>query len=341
MKPLFCFFLALLGTVTIVQVAGLNMKPVIGILSFPSQFEQYDSTKWNYISLSAVKFIEAGGARVVPVQWDLPIDNLTSLINSLNGLYIPSSKADLLFTEKSVAHLAFRQALENVLDIVSRMINQAIIFPILGTGTGFQALVCAFASQERGDYACLSEHEGFEGARKNLSLTAIAKKTGMLDTSLLPGIETALQEKEIAYFDTRYLIDDDLWYSTTNLLNNFAVVAYVNDTTIPAVIIGKRYRIYATASPVELYQYEWSTEGAIPHNYEAVLSAQMYSTYFVEQSRYNDNNFDELGVDVDPMAFREMVPVDVKDTSTSKVYLFKGLGTKAESENTENNGNEL
>ena len=46
---------------------GLNMRPIIGILTQPSPSElmQFGNS---YIPASYVKYVESGGARVVPVQ---------------------------------------------------------------------------------------------------------------------------------------------------------------------------------------------------------------------------------------------------------------------------------
>lgn len=43
----------------------------------------------SYIPASHVKFLEAAGARVVPVSYRLGKDKLFKTISQLNGLYIP------------------------------------------------------------------------------------------------------------------------------------------------------------------------------------------------------------------------------------------------------------
>lgn len=62
--------------------------PIIGLLTLPllKSYEKYTS----YVQIEAVKFIEATGARVVPLKYDDDIENLKSLLSKCNGLFIPS-----------------------------------------------------------------------------------------------------------------------------------------------------------------------------------------------------------------------------------------------------------
>lgn len=57
-----------------------NDKPVIGVLTQPSLWSTiYPSEDYSYIAASYVKFLESSGARVVPIKYDLPTQNLTRL----------------------------------------------------------------------------------------------------------------------------------------------------------------------------------------------------------------------------------------------------------------------
>ena len=46
-----------------------NDKPIIGILTLPSESSKYSPTKYSYIAASYVKFIELGGGRVIPINY--------------------------------------------------------------------------------------------------------------------------------------------------------------------------------------------------------------------------------------------------------------------------------
>lgn len=50
----------------------LNLNPVIGILTIPSDddYREYPSSKYSYFAASYVKFVEASGARVMPIPYE-------------------------------------------------------------------------------------------------------------------------------------------------------------------------------------------------------------------------------------------------------------------------------
>lgn len=54
------------------QLYCLNLKPAIGLLTLPSTFTDYPSEKYNYFGASHAKFLESGGLKVVPINYDLP-----------------------------------------------------------------------------------------------------------------------------------------------------------------------------------------------------------------------------------------------------------------------------
>lgn len=45
----------------------INVRPVIGILSMPSTYDEYPSSKYSYFGASYVKYLESAGSIVVPV----------------------------------------------------------------------------------------------------------------------------------------------------------------------------------------------------------------------------------------------------------------------------------
>jgi hypothetical protein len=58
--------------------------PVIGVLSQPGGTGEY-------IAASYVKWVEAGGAQVVPVFSDSSEDELSTMFSKLNGLLVPGA----------------------------------------------------------------------------------------------------------------------------------------------------------------------------------------------------------------------------------------------------------
>ena len=74
-------------------------NPIIGVLQLPMHSELEDRLNWSpasYIEATHVKFLEAAGARVMPVPIDMSLNELKSLMGKLNGLYIPGDSSELL-----------------------------------------------------------------------------------------------------------------------------------------------------------------------------------------------------------------------------------------------------
>ena len=82
-----------------VQDAGeiiLNARPIIGILAqeLPNSLqESYNET--SYIGAAYVKYIEAAGARVVPILINQGDEYYELMFNSTNGLLIPGGAVSL------------------------------------------------------------------------------------------------------------------------------------------------------------------------------------------------------------------------------------------------------
>jgi len=79
--------------------AGLNNRPIIGILTQPGNGGYGDvaedlQNKTQYIAASYVKFVESGGARVVPIFYNSTKDQLDQLFDSINGILLPGGGAD-------------------------------------------------------------------------------------------------------------------------------------------------------------------------------------------------------------------------------------------------------
>jgi hypothetical protein len=75
-------------------------NPIFGILTQPiprawMQDEFIKVNGWNtFFESSHADFLQAGGARVVPIDYRLSDKELKDLLTNLNGLYIPGDTKD-------------------------------------------------------------------------------------------------------------------------------------------------------------------------------------------------------------------------------------------------------
>ena len=73
-----------------------NDRPIIGILTMPSSYSAYKNQ--SFFPSSYVKFLEQGGARVVPIPYDLQEAALKELLSHINGALFTGGAAGFFST---------------------------------------------------------------------------------------------------------------------------------------------------------------------------------------------------------------------------------------------------
>jgi len=117
---------------------------VIGVVTEPLLHPS--SSRSSYIASSYVKFIEAAGARVVPLIFDAPRHQLTAALSGLNGVLFPGGGARL-------GDSAFFEAARFIWDHAIKANDAGDHFPIWGTCLGFELVVILGARSSAGTVA--------------------------------------------------------------------------------------------------------------------------------------------------------------------------------------------
>ena len=113
-------------------------RPIIGILSqtitdkLIHKYFPY-SKKKSYIATSYVKFVQAGGARVVPILDTYDSKNLTRIFSSLNGLLLPGGGSNLKNSK-------YMKAIRKLLKLAIKQNEDGGYFPVFGICLGFEAM---------------------------------------------------------------------------------------------------------------------------------------------------------------------------------------------------------
>lgn len=78
----------------------LNPQPIIGILSQPLSSDLADDPRFegtdSYMMAAYVKFMEAAGARVIPLIWNEPKEVTMDKLSKINGVLFPGGDGDYL-----------------------------------------------------------------------------------------------------------------------------------------------------------------------------------------------------------------------------------------------------
>ena len=74
----------------------INERPIVGVLAQECQpYFPESICNTSYIAASYVKYVESGGARVVPVMIDQSEEYYRTIFDSTNGLLIPGGDVSL------------------------------------------------------------------------------------------------------------------------------------------------------------------------------------------------------------------------------------------------------
>ena len=115
-----------------------NKQPVIGILSQTYDFDTSGDPRFDnhtsYIMASYVKFLEAAGARVVPILWNEPEESILKKVSKLDGIHFPGGNGDYMKTAQTV------------LDQIMKYNDAGQFYPAWSTCLGFETLAQFTAS---------------------------------------------------------------------------------------------------------------------------------------------------------------------------------------------------
>ena len=160
--------------------------PIIGVLAVPVEnsdcitLRKYASGETTSCFHSLyVKWLEAAGARIVPLPFDLPEAKLEELLGSLNGALITGGETDLTNLDspymRAAQHL-YQHALATHAD--------GVTWPLWGTCMGMQVLSILGAGSSS---VLLSHAYDSEQLQLPLALTPAAATSALLCKDCLPG----------------------------------------------------------------------------------------------------------------------------------------------------------
>ena len=265
---------------------------VIGIVSAPV-VKPYMTKVSSYIPQSYVKWIEMSGARVVPLQYDLPKPVLSGFLNQLSGVLWIGGGIENKKTHTEKQFRAFIGTLHFIYKYIKQQNDIGNVYPLWGTCIGFEilALIGMYASADS------LGHDFYHGR----NIQRITKKgPGVLnftdDTSSLAGAFTAKMRKEMAKKPSTYHVHDlgfDMKGKTMPKMEKYLDVLAIEHSDKGSVQFMnafkyKDYPFYGVIFHPEKPPFEWIPRG-IPHNALAVKTSAILSRFFVGICRKNFN----------------------------------------------------
>ncbi|KIY93948.1 gamma-glutamyl hydrolase [Monoraphidium neglectum] len=222
---------------------SVNERPIIGILSQPgAPAPDGDS----YIAASYIKWVEAAGARVIPIFYDDTQEDIRRKFAAINGLLLPGGGARL-----KPGHLFYDTAAQLV-GLAIKANDAGDYFPVHGTCLGMETLSIIVS----GNYSLLADMDA-EDAAAPLLYTDVAEDSHFF-SSLPPVVVRNLQNQAIAMENHMHGVLMTSYEENPKLKDFFKVLSLSLDRKgLPYIstMEARKYPITATQWHPEKNQY--------------------------------------------------------------------------------------
>ncbi|KAL1006450.1 hypothetical protein UPYG_G00072570 [Umbra pygmaea] len=269
----FCF--ALLSSCTPLK---RNEKPIIGVLAQEVYSPQPQKT--SYIAASYVKFLEAAGARVVPVMVNQTREEYKQLFNSINGILYPGGGVSINSSGYANAARIFYKL---AIDAFSR----GDYFPVWGTCLGFEELTYLTSGK------MLLSHTNTSGVALPLIFTNESRESKLFNDFPVD-VLNALATESITENSHIWSLTLESYNSNADLRQFYRVLTTNSDgkTEFVSTVEAYDYPIYGTQWHPEKNAFEW-TRPYIPHSPLAVKTTFFMADFFVNEARKNFHKFED------------------------------------------------
>ncbi|KAE9585128.1 putative gamma-glutamyl hydrolase [Lupinus albus] len=259
---------------------NLNYKPVIGILTHPGDGASgrlSNDTDASNIPASYVKFAESGGARVIPLIYNEPIEKLLKKLDLVNGvIFVGGWAKDGLYLE----------TVERILKIALQRNDAGDHFPIYGICLGFELITMIISE----DNNILEQYN----ARNQASTLQFVKNSnieGSMFQSFPPDLVKKLSTECIVMQNHRFGISPEKLQGNEKLSSFWEILTISTDENNQVYVSTVRSRNY----PVTGFQwhpeknaFEWGSAN-IPHTENAIRVTQSAAGFLVSEARKSSN----------------------------------------------------
>jgi len=278
--------------------------PVIGILSLPClpQIAAHDCPSWtgvnatSYFAASYVKFLEAGGAKVVPIFVTDSAEEVSELVLQLNGVLFTGG------TEYFNSTSTYYSQVKNILSTLRRFHaeNPSKSIPLWGTCLGFQAIVCAVSKTGP---SILGGGYDVYNTPLAVNFTDYAKTARMfsppMPSSYSSSVYAKMENEALTEnhhgggFDpTDFAADAYLAGNFSNIGNSYSAKSGKHFVTLIESQSQLGLSWYGSQFHPEKPQYEFTTVQGV-HSLDSVFVNQYLTEFFVNECRIkNDNAMD-------------------------------------------------
>ncbi|KAK9823907.1 hypothetical protein WJX72_006292 [[Myrmecia] bisecta] len=309
---------------SLTSVSVRNNRPLIGVLSQPGEPAPKG---YSYIAASYVKMIESAGGRVVPIQYDLPAEDVRKRFNAINGVLIPGGSAVL-----HPGH-PFYDTTSLLFNLTLDANDKGDYFPIHGTCLGFETLAI-IASRNTSLLARFDAEDNAsplymtEDAEDSYFFGAMPKQVADDLQNFAYSMENHAEGVSFAAYDENPHLKD--FFKVLSLSVDRLGGVYIS------TMEARKYPITATQWHPEKNAFEWAAHLHIPHSPEAIDVTTAVAKYILREARKSTHKpggieeEDKLLIYNYHLEFTGKHTYPGEETDFDEAYFFPEIGTLAD-----------
>lgn len=295
-----------------VKILGqpVNNRPIIGVLAQETHFEELQFLGASYIAASYVKTLESAGARVTPIQVNLPKEEYVKIFSYINGILLPGGGVDLISS-------GYAKAAKIFYDLALKANDNGDYFPIWGTCLGFEQLTYLTSGEL---LLTLTKTENLS-LPLNFSQDALKSK---LFRNIPKELYNSLSRSPITanYHDWSLSFQN---FTTNDKLKEFYNVLSTNSdgkVEFISTLEAYDYPIFGVQWHPEKNPFEWKSTSNISHITEAVHVAFYMAEFFVNEARKSLHHFPDVASENEALIYNYCPKYTGKISSFEQLYFF-------------------
>ena len=271
-------------------------RPIIGILPMPNTAYSA-SLGASFFPASYVKFLESGGARVVPIPFDLPPASLAALLSQINGALFTGGASSFWAggPPKLSQYAATAQAIYRTVEAAAAA---GETWPLWGTCLGHELIAILGSNLNQSVLTPGWDSENLTEAVAWAPAGGGSRLWGRGSPAPAAAAAASFAALPIAMnAHTQGVAPGD--FAASALSDTFDLLGTGVDRggkTFVASMEGKTLPIYTTQWHPEKVMYEWAPpDAATAHSYEAVVANTWPAWFFAAEARKNTRGFADPG----------------------------------------------
>jgi len=259
---------------------ALYDRPVIGIVTHPGDGAAGridNGTSTSYIGASYVKFVEAGGARVIPLIYNEPEERILEKLSLVNGV---------LFTGGSEKSGLYFETIKKVFQYVLDKNDAGIPFPLFAQCLGFE-LISMIVSKDNN----ILESFHASNQASTLQFPNYSSLEGSVFERFQPDLIKKLSTSCLVMQNHKWGISPKRYRENGALSSFFKILTTSpdeNGEVYVSTVEALKYPITCTQWHPEKAIFDWG-KPMIPHSEDAVQVTQNFANYFISQVRKSPN----------------------------------------------------